>query len=115
MSTEERPWGNFKILHEEAKTKVKRITVYPGQRLSYQYHQKRSERWIIVEGDGLFTLNGIDRLVKSGDTISIAVGDAHRIKNTGKTDLIFVEVQLGEGFDESDIFRIEDDYNRTST
>jgi len=29
--------------------------------------------------------------------------------------LIFVEVQLGESFDESDIFRIEDDYNRAST
>lgn len=115
LYTEERPWGNFTILYEDSKMKVKRITVYPKQRLSYQYHNKRRERWTIVEGEGVFTLNGADRTVKSGDVLSIEIADAHRIRNTGKQNLIFVEVQTGEYFGEDDIFRIEDDYNRTST
>jgi len=114
LYTEERPWGNFTILHEESTMKVKRIIVYPEQRLSYQYHKKRSERWTIVEGEGIFTLNGVDRLVQTGDVLNIGLGDAHRIKNVGKGNLVFVEVQLGESFEESDIFRIEDDYNRSS-
>ena len=32
--------------------KLKIIEVNPGQRLSYQYHNKRSEVWTIVEGSG---------------------------------------------------------------
>jgi len=115
MYTEERPWGNFTILYEDQNMKVKQIIVHAGQRLSYQYHKHRRERWTIVEGEGVFTLNGVDRAVRSGDVLSIAVGDAHRIRNTGKGNLIFVEVQLGESFAEDDIYRIEDDYNRAST
>jgi len=115
MYTEQRPWGNFTILYETHNMKVKQIIVHVGQRLSYQYHKRRQERWTIVEGEGVFTLNGVDRVVQVGDILSIGLGDSHRIKNTGKGNLIFVEVQLGESFDESDIFRIEDDYNRAST
>ena len=47
---EERPWGKFEILIEDVGCKVKRITVKPGGRLSYQYHHKRSEVWTIVSG-----------------------------------------------------------------
>ncbi len=115
MYTESRPWGNFTILYEDSNMKVKQITVHPEQRLSYQYHKRRQERWTIVQGEGIFTLNGVDRVVKAGSLLSIGLGDSHRIKNTGKANLIFVEVQLGEYFGEDDIFRIEDDYNRSST
>ena len=40
---EERPWGFYEILLDTDYTKVKQITVNPGQRLSYQYHEKRKE------------------------------------------------------------------------
>ena len=33
---EERPWGKFEILVDSDYCKVKRITVNPGGRLSYQ-------------------------------------------------------------------------------
>jgi mannose-6-phosphate isomerase len=36
----------------------------------------------------------------------------HRIENIGEEDLIFVEVQTGQSFDENDIVRVEDDYGR---
>jgi mannose-1-phosphate guanylyltransferase len=51
MYTEQRPWGNFTILYETHNMKVKQITVHVGQRLSYQYHKRRQERWTIVEGE----------------------------------------------------------------
>ena len=45
-----RPWGKYEILYEGKNCKVKKITVKPGGRLSYQYHFKRSEVWTIVDG-----------------------------------------------------------------
>ena len=44
----ERPWGMFYVIHDEVNYKLKRIEVNPGQRLSYQYHEKRSESWTII-------------------------------------------------------------------
>ena len=54
---EERPWGKFEILVDSDYCKVKRITVNPGGRLSYQYHYHRSEVWIIVAGTATITLD----------------------------------------------------------
>ena len=55
--TEERPWGKFEILVDSDYCKVKRITVKPGGRLSYQYHYKRSEVWTVVAGIATITLD----------------------------------------------------------
>ena len=40
-------WGEYIILEETSSYKSK-IIVYPNQRISYQYHTKRSEIWIVV-------------------------------------------------------------------
>mgnify|MGYP000007164783 FL=1 len=112
IESEERPWGRFFVLHDEPKYKLKRIEVDPGGRLSYQFHQKRSEAWTIVEGVGTITLDGEIRDYHSGQTILIPLGVKHRIENKGVKKLIFIEVQTGSYFGEDDIIRIEDDYNR---
>jgi hypothetical protein len=52
------------------------------------------------------------RLRQGARAVDVAVGMAHRIENTGREPLIFVEVQLGDSFDEGDIERLEDDYGR---
>jgi mannose-6-phosphate isomerase len=94
---------------------VKRIVVKPGQRLSYQRHQKRAEHWVVVAGTGVATLNGEARTLSPGDTVAVAEGMAHRIACTGSRDLEFVEVQTGTYFGEDDIERFEDDYGRVGT
>ena len=113
MYTEERPWGMFENLLEAEYCKVKRITVYPGQRLSYQYHFKRSEVWTIVKGSALITLEGVLTRYKTGDTVIIPAGMKHRIENDTENPVVFVEVQHGEYFGEDDIVRISDDYDRS--
>ena len=40
---ENRPWGRFEILHDTPYFKSKIIKVEPGQKLSYQSHNKRAE------------------------------------------------------------------------
>ena len=54
----ERPWGRFLVIHEEGSYKLKRIEVKPGHRLSYQFHNKRSEVWTIVQGSGEIVIDG---------------------------------------------------------
>ena len=109
----ERPWGSYTVLTEGDSFKVKTIEVYPGQRLSYQKHDRRAEHWFIVTGEGIVTLDGVDVPVHPGSTIDVGLGVAHRIHNTGSKPLVFVEVQHGDYFGEDDIIRLEDDYGRS--
>jgi mannose-6-phosphate isomerase len=85
----ERPWGGYTVLAEAADHKVKTIEVHPGQRLSYQRHSRRAEHWFVVRGEGVVTLDGTDIQVARGDTVDVALGAAHRIRNTGAGPLVF--------------------------
>ena len=106
------PWGKWEVLLEEATYKVKRITVNPGHRLSYQKHLKRKEHWFVVQGYATVTLDGHDVSLKSGEHIDIDYEVAHRIANRGAEPMVFIEVQQGSYFGEDDIMRLEDDYGR---
>ncbi|MCX7982696.1 MAG: glycosyltransferase [Syntrophales bacterium] len=107
-----RPWGYYEVLSDEKNHKVKRITVYPGARLSYQRHFHRSEHWYIVEGQGEVTKNGEKIFLSAGAAVDVPRGTWHRIQNVGREKLVFIEVQTGDYFGEDDIERSEDDYGR---
>tara|TARA_R110000796_G_scaffold3840_1_gene14763 strand:- start:345 stop:686 length:342 start_codon:yes stop_codon:yes gene_type:complete len=109
---EERPWGTFENLLDEEYCKVKRLIIKPGHRPSYQYHHKRSEHWVVVQGTANVTLDDNDRVLIAGQNIYIPKGSSHRIQNIGEDDLIFIEVQCGTYFGEDDIVRLQDDYRR---
>ena len=108
----DRPWGKYYVINDEPNYKIKKIEVNTGQRLSYQYHENRSESWTIVEGMGTLTLDGKNIDLIEGDNIKIPINAKHRIANRGSNKLVFIEVQTGTYFGEDDIIRIEDDYNR---
>lgn len=107
-----RPWGFFEVLTDRPDHKVKRITVYPGQRLSYQRHLRRSEHWYVLSGVAEVTVNGRAITKGSGQSVEIPVGTWHRVRNPGPENLLFIEVQTGTYFGEDDIERLEDDYGR---
>jgi len=107
-----RPWGFYEVLSDTDDHKVKRITVNPGKRLSLQSHKRRSEHWLIISGKGVVTLNNNNYELGEGGSIDIMKGVAHRITNPGDSPLIFIEIQMGDYFDEDDIIRLEDDYGR---
>ncbi|MGO9343339.1 MAG: phosphomannose isomerase type II C-terminal cupin domain [Acidimicrobiales bacterium] len=109
---ERRPWGEFCVLSEEPDHKVKRLTVSAGCRLSYQTHAHRSEHWFIVSGVGTATIDGVDLDIAPGSCVDVPVGAAHRVTSTGPADLVLIEVQHGESFEEDDIVRLDDDYGR---
>ena len=109
---DKRPWGKYEVLLDAPDVKVKRITVNPYSRLSYQYHDKRSERWVIVSGILSVILDDVRIIKTSGESIHIPLGSRHRACNETHEPVIFIEVQTGSYFGEDDIIRIEDDYNR---
>ena len=110
--SDERPWGRYIVLDEGQNYKTKRIEVFPGKRLSYQRHARRAEHWFVTRGTAKVTLNGREILVKTGESIDIAVGDKHRVENPDSEPLVFIEVQTGEYFGEDDIERLDDDFGR---
>lgn len=112
LEYDERPWGNYQVLEDAATHKVKRITVLPGHRLSYQRHQRRAEHWFVLSGEATVTLDDVDHSVTPGNAIDIPRTSAHRVANRGDVPLVFVEVQVGDYFGEDDIERLEDDYGR---
>jgi len=110
---DQRPWGSYTVLDSGADYKVKRIEVLPQKRLSYQKHARRSEHWFVVRGIAKITLNDVEKLVKSGESVDIPVGTAHRVENPDSDNLlVFIETQTGDYFGEDDIVRIEDDFDR---
>ena len=107
-----RPWGGFVVLEDAPHHKVKRIWIDPRKRLSYQRHQRRSEHWVIIEGQAIVTLDGKDIQLLPGQSIDVPCGAAHRIANPSGQQLVIIEIQGGEYFGEDDIVRLEDDFGR---
>lgn len=112
LEKEERPWGRYFVLQDETNYKLKRIEVEPGQRLSYQYHNKRSETWIIIEGSAIVTIDYKSKEYNAGESVVIPLRSRHRVENKSNSLLVFIEVQTGTYFGEDDIIRLSDDYER---
>lgn len=112
---EKRSWGKYYVLeHSELEDGscciTKKLTVKASKNISYQYHQKRSEVWTIVEGTGIFILNGTLQVAKPGSVFKIDVGDKHAMRAV--EDLTMIEVQLGTELIEEDIVRIEKNWDK---
>jgi len=109
---ESRPWGMYEVLLDSEHTKVKRITVAPGGKLSYQYHHKRAEVWTCIKGKVSVILEDVLTELFPGESIKIPQGAKHRAFNDTMELAQFIEVQTGTYFGEDDIIRIEDEYDR---
>lgn len=107
-----RPWGFYEVLSDGEDHKVKRITVYPGMRLSLQRHNRRSEHWHAIRGEAIIRIDDDMVRVRDGDSVDIGKGSLHRVENIGKQNFVFIEVQRGDYFGEDDIERVEDDFGR---
>ena len=107
-----RPWGQYHKFHQEQGVWVKRVEVNAQSRLSLQKHEHRSEKWVVVEGQGLAIVDNVEIPVAPGSVVDVPLGAVHRIGNTGTGKLVFIEVATGKHLSEEDIIRLEDDYKR---
>jgi len=108
-----RPWGSFEVLIDTPIYKVKKITVYPGSKLSLQSHYHRAEHWIVVKGAAKILNDEEELYLRENESTFIAPLSKHRLENPGKINLEMIEVQTGNYMGEDDIIRHEDIYSRT--
>ena len=136
-----RPWGGFIVIDEnlsdkfldlffdtefknkiDFKTKLspKILVIKPNKRLSWQYHNRRSEIWSVIKGDILVSRSQNDNegsliQLKKGEQIEIASKIRHRIIGTEDYALvaeIWIHTDKNNPSDENDIIRLQDDFNR---
>lgn len=111
LDFDNRPWGRWEEYLFEPSYRVKRIIVHPGKRLSLQFHELRSEVWVIVQGRALVTVGERTYEAGTGEVVRIERDELHRVENLTIGPLVIIETQLGVCV-EDDIIRIEDDFGR---
>lgn len=107
----ERPWGYYRVLHEVPGTKVKELTINPGETLSMQRHFNRNEHWHISEGqcvvysqtDGGYQLPA--KTLEKHDYYNVIVNEWHQLSNPFAEPCRIVEIQYGTECSEDDIER----------
>ncbi|MEP6710387.1 MAG: phosphoheptose isomerase [Candidatus Saccharibacteria bacterium] len=104
---------------EGAELSPKFLIFSPHQRLSWQYHHKRAERWkFLTPGHYSRSLDdqeGEQQQAVAGQEVQFNKGERHR---GGAFDSYTIAAEIwqhidpGQLSDESDIVRLSDDYNR---
>lgn len=106
-----RPWGKFRSYPYKQAKNIKIITVNPGQVLSLQYHNRRSEFWIVLDKGLEITV--ADRVwePKENEEIYIPRKAPHRLRCLSQKQARVMEIWIGNS-DEADIVRLKDEYGR---
>jgi mannose-1-phosphate guanylyltransferase / mannose-6-phosphate isomerase len=111
-TTVRRPWGSYTDLHKDKKCRVKKITVNPGEKLSLQLHNHRSEHWVIVKGTAQVTCGETVSSLEANNSIFIPLKTKHRLENLTSSPIEIIETQTGDYLEEDDIVRFADIYGR---
>ncbi len=110
---EDRPWGSYEVLTRGPGFQVKRLSVKPECRLSYQWHRHRAETWTVARGIAKVTINGEDQMLGPSQSVHVPRTHKHRIENPSSVEpLEIIEVQTGDYLGEDDIVREADDFGR---
>lgn len=112
MEVVKKPWGKYQNVYEKENFIVKILTIFPKSKISLQYHQKRSEHWVVTHGIANVTKGDKTFILKPNESTYIGVKEIHRIENKEDIDLVIVEVQFGSEISENDIVRLDDIYGR---
>lgn len=103
-----RPWGWSEKLVSGSGFEVRQILVHSGAALSLQSHHRRSEHWIVVEGEATVIIDDDARTVRKNQSVFVPPEAKHRLQNLGPDPLILIEVQTGTDTDDEDIVRYDD-------
>lgn len=107
-----RPWGTYETLATGPGYKVKHIVINPAAKLSLQFHKRRAEHWVVLEGAARVTRGDKTFDLEYNESTYIPVGTQHRLENPVSTPLRIIEIQSGDYVEEDDIVRLADTYGR---
>jgi mannose-6-phosphate isomerase-like protein (cupin superfamily) len=106
-----RDWGYYRVLHEVPGTKVKELTIQPGQKLSMQRHRDRAEHWHVTGGRCIVNEQGNSgyafpsRELQIHSMYSVPRSGWHQLANPFDEPCTLVEIQYGTSCTEEDIER----------
>jgi mannose-6-phosphate isomerase-like protein (cupin superfamily) len=106
-----RSWGYYRVLHEVVGCKVKELTVDPGQSLSMQQHEHRSEFWLVSSGGAIINTQTEDNpptVLQIHNSTFIPAGMWHQLINPFPEPCRIIEIQYGVNCVEEDIKRFEE-------
>lgn len=63
-----------------------------GKRCNLHVHQRKTEAWIVIQGEGRLTLGNDEIDIEKGFVIFTPPGVPHAVTNTGSEALVFVDV-----------------------
>lgn len=90
----EKSWGTFTVIDVHEGSLTVKVSMRPGERMSYHSHDYREEVWTVVAGNGKAIVDGMEQILRAGDVLTIAAGCKHTM--IADTNLDIIEVQLGE-------------------
>lgn len=105
----EKSWGSFRVIDVEKNSLTIKVTLNPGHRMNYHSHSGRDEVWNVVSGTGRTVIDGIVNSTGPGDVVRIPAGVRHTV--IADTELIIIEVQLGEDITVRDKVKYEEEFN----
>lgn len=97
-----RQWGRYELLVDTPHYRVKHVVIQPGKTIFAHKHVFRSEHWTIVSGTAFIELDGKEGLFNTDDVVDVLPGMTHQVSNAGDTELVIVEVSVGENVSEDD-------------
>ncbi len=89
----EKSWGSYQVINVEPESLTIKVTLNPGQGMSYHLHRHRDEVWTVISGEGEAIVDGKTFAVHEGDVIKLPRGTKHTVK--AKSVLKIIEVQMG--------------------
>ena len=104
-----KPWGQEEIIETNQKYTVKRLLMKKGCQCSYQYHEKKQETIIVLQGNLIIIHENGEQILQPGEATTIKPYEKHRMA-ARDTDAIYLECSTSEL---DDVVRIEDDYGRS--
>lgn len=105
---------------EGAELSPKFLIVKPGERLSWQYHDRRAERWCFLT-PGAYRKSATDEEserieAQPGEVVQFQKGERHRLEGMPDSIVLVAEIwqhsHVNTPSDEDDIVRLADDYQR---
>lgn len=101
----EKSWGVFHVLDVGKDSLTIKVTMKANDHMNYHSHDHRDEVWTVVSGQGKTIVDGMEQPIGPGDVITIQAGCKHTVFSI--TDLVLIEVQLGENISAGDKHKYE--------
>ena len=69
-------------------------TLAPGTSVPFFHHHRQNEEvYVVLSGEGVFVLDGVEEPGASGNIIRVAPGVSRNTKCTGNTPLVYICIQ----------------------